>query len=815
MFFQKYFVHKFEFDFFLFYFGNSYNLDKHFVKIFFNKNNLSKDTLYLYTIKTITMKKIALLFLTISAIGFSQTKKLEKGTYKSKLSNEPIKLTVDESGNFNFVFLSGKLEYENDTIYFNRKSKELKSSFEIYEVDDKKMSANLKIDIDYNTKNYLDYNTYIAFQTTENAPLKYKPAAEYFGSFSENSFENEDKSETLEVEKAKYIYLVSVRSENPIVTKFEIPNGVNHIKLMRSASLKDLNLIGFFDHDNNLKITDGKSPVIFTLKTNDADEKQPLKPLEIYAENNFYTKYGIQENNADVIEAIDSTATVVVEEYEGNYYDFKLKKFNSYKEALADTKDNKYLILIKSTDKTYNAITENYQNDTKYSMYGGYDESKDNFNFYQATEKDKKLYNQYLKKEGIIVYNKDGDVLYYKEINLAEENPANNYTFLTELEKANYASQIDRVIANKKATTDDLKKAFTKPNLRKKYYTEYDAQKIVEVAPPPPPPAPTIGGRETIAVEETAKKAVEAAAEAVKEAAKTTATTVELPEESVNFYKIKSSQDVVYDKWYSIVNESSTKPLDTLLLPAYKNAITNSAFIDNYFKKETINKNDLKIVDYLQKNYAKIKEHEDASTDMYYDEKTINCLTGFYGNHLDMENNPLSNEILDRYQYFAENINTSPSTFGNYLYALSNNKKDINFILNQYNNYFNRIIPSESNLIESLDKSFTNSDANDWIGYKTSFASLANNTAWKVVENRLTDDYLQKALHWSETSLQIEKNNSYYLDTLAQLYYLNGDREKAIITEQKAIDNINANNDYDNQKENYSNVLQKMKEGKY
>ena len=74
-------------------------------------------------------------------------------------------------------------------------------------------------------------------------------------------------------------------------------------------------------------------------------------------------------------------------------------------------------------------------------------------------------------------------------------------------------------------------------------------------------------------------------------------------------------------------------------------------------------------------------------------------------------------------------------------------------------------------------------------------------------------NWVKKAIFWSETSLKIEKDNSYYLDTLAQLYYKNGEKEKAIATESKAIENIKDNST--EQTEQYKIVLEKMKAGTY
>lgn len=73
---------------------------------------------------------------------------------------------------------------------------------------------------------------------------------------------------------------------------------------------------------------------------------------------------------------------------------------------------------------------------------------------------------------------------------------------------------------------------------------------------------------------------------------------------------------------------------------------------------------------------------------------------------------------------------------------------------------------------------------------------------------------IKKAITWSEASLKVEKNNHYYLDTLAQLYYKSGQKQKGIETEEKAIKFAQENED-DYNIEEYKNVLEKMQNGTY
>ena len=81
------------------------------------------------------------------------------------------------------------------------------------------------------------------------------------------------------------------------------------------------------------------------------------------------------------------------------------------------------------------------------------------------------------------------------------------------------------------------------------------------------------------------------------------------------------------------------------------------------------------------------------------------------------------------------------------------------------------------------------------------------------MQGQNTNSYasIQKAIVWSETSLKIAKNVHYYLDTLAQLYYKNGEKTKAISTEEKALE-LGKDSEYG---EEYKITLEKMKNGSY
>jgi hypothetical protein len=139
----------------------------------------------------------------------------------------------------------------------------------------------------------------------------------------------------------------------------------------------------------------------------------------------------------------------------------------------------------------------------------------------------------------------------------------------------------------------------------------------------------------------------------------------------------------------------------------------------------------------------------------------------------------------------------------------------------EYDAFLSNIKNKNTSIIETLDEYLTEMRNGsslhqyaEWHGFKFEFANLANSIAWDVVEHSNNPQLIQKALEWSQLSNKIEKNNYYCLDTLAQLYYKNGQKELAISTEIEAIALARKNEDEENAVQ-FEEVLQKMKTNTY
>ncbi len=131
-----------------------------------------------------------------------------------------------------------------------------------------------------------------------------------------------------------------------------------------------------------------------------------------------------------------------------------------------------------------------------------------------------------------------------------------------------------------------------------------------------------------------------------------------------------------------------------------------------------------------------------------------------------------------------------------------------------YEDYVSRF--DTKNIIESLNDYYENNYELNWQDLKNNFSAMANNVSWYVVDNKISDPAKnKKAIEWSEMSLRLSRNNSYYMDTLAQLYYKNGDKQKAILTQEDAIKNYKDADVNPDTLTEMKNVLEKMKNSSY
>ena len=85
--------------------------------------------------------------------------------------------------------------------------------------------------------------------------------------------------------------------------------------------------------------------------------------------------------------------------------------------------------------------------------------------------------------------------------------------------------------------------------------------------------------------------------------------------------------------------------------------------------------------------------------------------------------------------------------------------------------------------------------------------ALLNEYAWTVFENCDETTVLQDALNWSKKSIKSKEDPS-YIDTYANLLYKTGQKDEAVVWEEKAMSMVS-----DQEKGDFSETIEKMKTG--
>ncbi|MEC4004673.1 hypothetical protein OX283_008395 [Flavobacterium sp. SUN052] len=773
------------------------------------------------------MRKIFnLLALLIVTLIYSQKPVLEQGVYRSNVKGQKVMLKVGEDNNYEMSFLYGKYTTQNDTITFkNMTSGE--SSFKI-KINEAPFSSTFKIKILTEYMMYFGSNIYIGTQKDDNTIVEFKSLEEYLGK-NASRFRNRQKEINIDVEKTKYLYFVenNYEGKGSTISKFQIDLNANELEITYEPSFNILELKGLIDPETKkLSILEGlnKNP-IFTFEKDGTPETKNdlLKPLQVVFEKDWLKNSGFAEPE-------DTTA--FFGEREASQYNFKHTNLKNYQDAIKSIEKTptKFLVIVvdnsKDGKKSFDQFIKEDEMQLSRVMRRQYNSMSDHFNYYYATDKDKALLDglKIKDKSSLVFLNSNGEMVYHTNATL-KENPELFQVYNSvydEINKANAKLKLDKITANKKATLPDFKKAlFDIVTTKKGYNNDYSDVVADTVA---------VGVSEdydTMAVD-------------------TTVATVDAVEDydgdyyhvndPENLYAFKTSKQVIAQKWKLIVDfYTKNGALDDEFIQICKKELNDSGFTFKLFEeKKQVSDLDFKILDYIFKNYEAILKLNDTakiqSVDNYEDEyypKAPNLntdisvsLSSFFQKQLsnyDKLDNATKNKLVNYYKLFMKLSGYNISDFNTYLQKIDeSNPTDKSFYYSEFEDFYQTIISKNSSLIESLDEMYANRKNNytDWDDFKNSYTRLANTVAWNVVETKVNDKkIIQNAINWSESSLKVDKKNAYYLDTLAQLYYKNNEREKAIVTEQKAIEAIEISNiTLINE---YKEVLEKMKNGTY
>ncbi|WP_166922915.1 hypothetical protein [Flavobacterium poyangense] len=730
-----------------------------------------------------------LVFFCFMSGSFCQTKSIEKGTYLSTNSGQKIKLNLLEDNKYELILYSGDYTIKGDSLLFSQ-NKLAEEGFELTFVKDKKAK---KIKINFVDPSF--YPFYIGTQKGD-AEVQYQKLYDIKAKIDP---EWKDADVAFDIDKCDFLYLVVEGYQTKTkLYKYALPKDVAEITVKYSPDLEsDLKITGFLDRKTNqFRISDkgGKNPLVFVNeKDNKPDNEVKVTAIESQNISNwtYPGKEPLADENFDTdvasADTIVADTTAVAYSYEAPKVDFKLKIESNLKEAVAATKNSKTKFLVVYADSknpsakaNFDQFVKDQETEVANTMYDSYNAELDVFNYYLATAEDKKWLknNKLSTNPAVIILNGDGDVLASSESTLEDQKyKFNTYSdFYKQVQGKDAFFTFNKVAKNKKAKVDDLILAFNKASIL----------------------SDNVSGYET---EET--------------------------EEGFKFVKATLDKKEVLQLWKKVIEarQKDTKP-NLFLVEAILKEINNQGFYKLFFKEDKLlDSTDFLSIDYLIKHYDAIEATKGQVGEGYSSPVNISLMDqisgalytngyGLGGEGVDKAN---KNQIIKTFRKLIALGTYSFYCYKSYFAILEEDPAYVK----EFSGFFNSYLALEKgNPFERLDelyKTFDNSSEfsfEGWNSLKEYYSGLCNSAAWKVVLNPENTDFVKPAINWSEYSLIVTKNNPYYLDTLAQLYYKDGQKEKAIETQKKALQ-YSVTIQEEGTVNDMKTVLEKMENGTY
>ncbi|MWB96701.1 hypothetical protein GON26_20245 [Flavobacterium sp. GA093] len=748
------------------------------------------------------MQKLVFGLMSVFCIGFtsfSQTKSIEKGTYISASKGQKIKLNLLDDNKYELVFYSGEYEIKGDSLLFKNQQKTA-DVFELtYSKDKSIKSKKVKI-------KFIDayYSFYLGTQTGTQDVEYQKIKIDY-------NINPDQTDVTVEIERSDFIYLVYEGYDGAgSVAKYALPKDINDVAVKYTPDLMgDLKISGYFDSKTNeltLGEKAGKNPLVFRSEkeASTSVSNSKIMPLESLVIPNW-TYPGkeplIQDDFGSEVVVDTTVYPPLSQEDVPAKVDFKLKIENNLKEAIAMTKKvpGKYLVVYSNAKNI--AVKEEFETFIKdqeiqvgYNFYDGYRPELDRYNFYLASKDDKKwLKNNTIEDDPtIVILDGEGRILAKAKATLESKGYQFSYVdqVCKDLDRNVAVYAFYKVISDKKSTDASLITAFNKVSALELPYS-YDTQY-------------------TVAENENSG------------------------DFKIDFPKLDKKE--VSQRWYNLVaaHQKDVKP-NMYLVETILKEIKNIGFTKQLFKEEKVlNDADFLAIDYVIKHAAVIETERQAfntNTDEIHAVGNIsseiskafyseNYYSEFTGEKIGKQD---QKKVASVYKKLIANGNgtfNSYKSYLNYLKSVSATSEIDSDYLKEFDPFFTQFLSLENgNAFEQLDKLLESMDAgsegyhDSWISFKETCSYMCNESAWSVVVKPEHANFLKNAINWSEYSLVINKNNPYYLDTLAQLYYLDGQKEKAIKTQEQALKYVEAVDELS--LADMKEVLEKMQNGTY
>ena len=746
------------------------------------------------------MKNIFLLFafmiLTINIIA-------QDKVYVSDKYGNSLKLILKADGTYQLIYNEGTYNQKLDSIYLNSKaaSKDIFTAIPVEVIVD---GDSLELSFTNDAGYLSDYNIAIAATSDDDKKLTFNPLF-YYNANSTNSYTT--NLIKVKIIKEKYLYVAKkdyVTNET-LVSKFEVPDNVTGLTITENYNISSNLVAGINEKGNIIVSENGTYPIEFVLQEKlEAQEKPRGLNYTPVTNINIDWSFPSLYNNPNYTASVNTdTIKVTVE--------------TSLKDALKNLKSSPQTCLLvvhdsKEVFDQFISIHKMAYNDLKY-----YDETDKNiyeFAFYNLKDDEK----NWLDKKGYSLNTKfialglNETVIYSSEESVKKLSTEGYYsyeytTLVRQIKSVANIVSVNENLLNKKNSVSQLKTALYNASVKLNHRTLFP--EVTEVPATNTDPVPSTNSLDST-VAEYSDYTYPAKLNGV-------------------FYKPTISKKELDSAWDKVLdNYEKESSYDKELFHTIYKELNNDGFSMNLFSEQRyiMNKNDFRAFDYLLKHYQAATAPNNYSDEYNYDYST------YYPAINDVKyliSNVLSRNLSDGYEVnpTTEQKKEIIKRYGNYLYDSPNDyymlttyinsliaNKDEKELFSFYDNFVSRF--DTKNILESLNNYYENNYELNWYNLKNDFSTMANNVSWYVVDNQISDPVkIKKAVEWSEMSLKLSRNNSYYMDTLAQLYYKNGDKQKAISMQEDAIKNYKDAEVNPDTLAEMKNVLEKMKSGTY
>ncbi|WP_297892363.1 hypothetical protein [uncultured Capnocytophaga sp.] len=736
------------------------------------------------------------------------------GNYKANSLGNALELRFLPNGTYELIATLGEYVLKDKKILFQPQT----SSF----VVEKKQSDSQQLQITLKTPPRTGVDPRYLYIGYENA----KGEVEYVCVYNkidslENIEEKKDSNgetyyvlESFEVPRTANLYLVDAhqaaysKNKEVNIQKFPIGKDTNAAEITVLVGNGTFNLNGTYNPDKQtISVSEGNSSnAILFSKANDKPNPNqvPFTSKESvshwthfidFEKERDIPRYDPDKNTKEKAKAVVSVP----------------KNLNA---ALASADKQSRLVVVFQQPDNPKAKEEFNNFFAKYKEEGiGYNYEEDNespiypYEFYLATAKDLKT----LKAKGVPAGNQlalldvAGNLIYSQPATI--EEIVNDELFGSNANVVQFgtmamACALDKALSNNKLSVKEIQAIFTT-------FLKKDSQRVYLLAKNRPE-------------QKTGDSNEEEAFDYIAQEAEDYFSNLKNPN---GIYQMRLTPDQAIAQWERVVNAHKK---DTKFDPEYAFLLSlNNAEANYYYRifnaEKPTTTADIDAIAYLVKFADEIKAYNkkiDGNEDYYmgYNERLekgiIEVNYGELSNqleHITFNDKKLFDPVKTVYK---EGLKKKLFSDDNYIDFLYDNNVDEAAVY--FGEYYKNLLQKDGNLIVALDKAFSEgNDENSWKYYKMRFANRANNIAWKVFEeHKQNPDKLNEAFQWSSSAVQLEPENSYYLDTFAHLLYARGEKQKALEIEEKAVKNLpKAEDGGDDEKSEIQTNFEKMKKG--